>query len=277
VSTLLNRLKQSIASAKVGPRRPFIQSGMLTNDPQEFALFLKKRSTLEEEHSNGLKKLCRVTAESIRRPEHRHGSFLQSYEEVTMIHERMADNGAQFAISLHQMHEDLLEMAANIDRNRKHWKTTGLAAEQRVADTEAAMRKSKAKYDALSDDYDRARTGDRQTGKIFGLKGPKSAAQHEEDLLKKVQAADADYNSKIQTAQSQRAELWSKLRPEAVRALEDLIKECDSALTLQMQKFGWFRTSGTMITTNSVSSIFQRETSVEQRPEYKSNERKRAR
>jgi hypothetical protein len=250
---------------------------MLTNDPQEFALFLKKRSTLEEEHSNGLKKLCRVTAESIRRPEHRHGSFLQSYEEVTMIHERMADNGAQFAISLHQMHEDLLEMAANIDRNRKHWKTTGLAAEQRVADTEAAMRKSKAKYDALSDDYDRARTGDRQTGKIFGLKGPKSAAQHEEDLLKKVQAADADYNSKIQTAQSQRAELWSKLRPEAVRALEDLIKECDSALTLQMQKFGWFRTSGTMITTNSVSSIFQRETSVEQRPEYKSNERKRAR
>lgn len=277
MSTLLNRLKQSIASAKVGPRRPFIQSGMLTNDPQEFALFLKKRSTLEEEHSNGLKKLCRVTAESIRRPEHRHGSFLQSYEEVTMIHERMADNGAQFAISLHQMHEDLLEMAANIDRNRKHWKTTGLAAEQRVADTEAAMRKSKAKYDALSDDYDRARTGDRQTGKIFGLKGPKSAAQHEEDLLKKVQAADADYNSKIQTAQSQRAELWSKLRPEAVRALEDLIKECDSALTLQMQKFGWFRTSGTMITTNSVSSIFQRETSVEQRPEYKSNERKRAR
>ncbi|TAQ88198.1 hypothetical protein B7494_g3506 [Chlorociboria aeruginascens] len=222
VSTLLNRLKQSIASAK------------------EFALFLKKRSTLEEEHSNGLKKLCRITTESIRRPEHRHGSFLQSYEEVTMIHERMADNGGQFAVSLHQMHEDLLEMASNIERSRKHWKTNGLAAEQRVADTEAAMKKSKAKYDALAEDYDRARTGDRQTGKLFGLKGPKSAAQHEEDLLRKVQAADADYSSKVQTAQSQRAELWSKLRPEAVQALEDLIKECDSALTLQMQKFASF-------------------------------------
>jgi Rho GTPase-activating protein RGD1 len=155
-----------------------------------------------------------------------------------MIHERMADNGAQFAISLHQMHEDLLEMVANIDRNRKLWKTTGLAAEQRVADTEGAMRKSKAKYDSLADDYDRARTGDRQAGKKFGLKGPKSAAQHEEDLLRKVQAADADYSQKVQTAQSQRAELLSKLRPEAVKAVEDLIKECDSALTLQMQKFG---------------------------------------
>jgi hypothetical protein len=205
---------------------------------QEFAIFLKKRSTLEEEHSNGLKKLCRLTTESIRRPEHRHGTFLHSYEEVTNIHERMADNGAQFASSLHQMHEDLLELASNMERGRKHWKATGLAAEQRVADIEAAMRKSKAKYDGLAEDYDRARTGDRQSGKIFGLKGPKSAAQHEEDLLKKVQAADADYASKVQTAQAQRAELWSKLRPEAVKALQDLIKECDSALTLQMQKFG---------------------------------------
>ncbi|KAM3068249.1 Rho GTPase-activating protein [Clarireedia jacksonii] len=222
ISTLLNRLKQSIASAK------------------EFALFLKKRSTMEEEHSNGLKKLCKATGDSIRKPEHRHGSFLQSYEEILNIHERMAENGAQFSMSLHQMHEDLIDMTSNIEKGRKHWKNTGLAAEQRAADAEAAMRKSKAKYDSLADEYDRARTGDRQTGKIFGLKGPKSAAQHEEDLLRKVQAADADYASKVQIAQSQRSELWSKLRPEAVRALEDLIQECDSALTLQMQKFASF-------------------------------------
>ncbi|KAG4443317.1 hypothetical protein IFR05_001186 [Cadophora sp. M221] len=222
VSTLLNRLKQSIASAK------------------EFATFLKKRSTLEEEHSNGLKKLCRITAENIRRPEHRHGSFLQSYEEVTNIHERMSDNGAQFATSLHQMHEDLLEIASNIERGRKHWKTTGLTAEQRVADAEAAMRKSKAKYDSLAEDYDRAKTGDRQQTKKFGLKGPKSAQQHEEDLLRKLRAADEDYAAKVQAAQSQKAELLSKTRPDAVKALEDLIKECDSALTLQMQKFASF-------------------------------------
>ncbi len=214
---------------------------------QESAFFLKKRSVLEEEHSNCLKKICRVTVDSIRRPDHRHGSFLQSYEELINIHERMADNGAQFAISLHQMHEDLLEIASNIERSRKHWKTIGLAAEQRVADTEAAMRKSKAKYDGLAEDYDRARTGDRQPGKIFGLKGPKSAAQQEEDLLRKVQAADQDYVSKVQIVQTQRAELWSKLRPDAVKALEDLIKECDSALTLQMQKFGKSITKGPIV------------------------------
>ncbi|CAL3968072.1 unnamed protein product [Diplocarpon coronariae] len=222
ISTLLNRLKQSVASAK------------------EFATFLKKRSTLEEDHSNGLKKLCKTTAENIRRPEHRHGSFLQSYEEVTNIHERMSDNGAQFATSLHQMHEDLLELALNIDRGRKQWKTTGLSAEQRVADAEAAMRKSKAKYDSLAEDYDRAKTGDRQPGKKFGLKGPKTAQQHEDDLLRKLRASDEDYASKVQAAQSQRAELLAKTRPETVKALEELIRECDSALTLQMQKFASF-------------------------------------
>ncbi|KAH8802840.1 hypothetical protein F5884DRAFT_887545 [Xylogone sp. PMI_703] len=222
VSTLLNRLKQSIASAK------------------EFASFLKERSALEDKHANGLRKLCRMTNENIHKPEQRQHSFLNAYKEVITIHESMADNEAQFAISLHQMHDDLLELASNIDRNRKHWKQQGLSAEQRVADTENLMRKSKAKYDMLSDDYERARTGDRQPGKKFGIKGPKSAAQHEEDLLRKVQAADSDYQSKVQTAQAQRAELVSKLRPEAVQALQDLIKECDAAVTLQMQKFASF-------------------------------------
>lgn len=198
---------------------------------------------MEEEHSNGLKKLCRTTSESIRGPEQRHGSFLHSYDEITVIHERMAENGAQFASSLHQMHGDLLELASNIERGRKHWKTTGLAAEQRVADAEAAMRKSKAKYDSLAEDYDRAKTGDRQSGKKFGLKGPKSAAQHEEDLLRKVQAADSDYATKVQAAQAQRSELLSKLRPEALKSIQDLVKECDSALTMQMQKFGKSRKS----------------------------------
>lgn len=193
---------------------------------------------MEQEHSDGLKNMVKRTHDTIRKPEHRHGSFLTAYEELANIHERMADNGAQFAISLHKMHDDLLELANNMERGRKQWKATGLTAEQRATDMETAMRKSKAKYDSLAEDYDRAKTGERQATKKFGLKGPKSAQQHEEELLRKLQAADQDYAAKVQMAQAQRAELWSKQRPEAVRALDGYIKECDSALTLQMQKFG---------------------------------------
>ena len=149
----------------------------------------------------------------------------------------MSDNGIQFVLSLHQMHEELQDLATNMERGRKQWKQSGLAAEKRVQDAEFAMEKAKAKYDSLAEDYDRARTGDK-SGRVFGLKGPKSAAQHEEDLHRKVQAADADYASKVQMAQGQRQELLSTLRPQAVRALQDHITECDSGLTLQLQKFG---------------------------------------
>ena len=150
----------------------------------------------------------------------------------------MVENGHGFSLSLHQMHEDLLELAMNMERGRKHWKQAGMNAEKRVQDSELLMEKAKAKYDSLAEDYDRARTGDRQSGKIFGLKGPKSAAQHEEDLHRKLQAADAEYASKVKSANTQRQELFSILRPQALKALQDLIAECDSGLTLQLQKFG---------------------------------------
>ena len=214
------RLKQSVASAR------------------EFAAFLKKRSTLEEEQAQGLKKVCRSSRELAKRPDNRQGSYAQNYDEILGIHDRMADNGVQFALFLHQMHEDLHDLAANIERGRKHWKQIGLSAEKRVQDSESFMERAKSKYDSLAEDYDRTRTGDKQSGRVFGLKGPKSAAQHEEDLLRKVQQADSDYSSRVQTAKSQRLELVSTLRPQAVRALQDLIKECDSGLTLQLQKFG---------------------------------------
>lgn len=136
------------------------------------------------------------------------------------------------------MHDELMELTTIGERGRKHWKQTGLSAEKRVQDAESAMDKAKTKYDSLADDYDRVRTGDKQSGKKFGLKGPRSAAQLEEELQRKVQAADADYASKVQTANGQRQELLSTIRPQGVKALQDLIRECDSALTMQMQRFG---------------------------------------
>lgn len=135
------------------------------------------------------------------------------------------------------MHEDLQELATDKERGRKQWKLTGLSAEKKLQDSEFALEKAKMKYASLAEDYDRARTGDKQSGR-FGLKGPKSAAQVEEDLHRKVQTADSDCLSKVQAAQSMRRELVNTSRPQAVQAVQQLINECDSGLMLQMQKFG---------------------------------------
>lgn len=150
----------------------------------------------------------------------------------------MGDNGMQFALSLHQMHEDLTELTNTIERQRKTLKVSALASEKKVTDAIQHMEKAKAKYDSLADDYDRIKTGDKSAGRVFGIKGPKSAAQHEEDTHRKLLAADQDYKSKVENAQLLRAELVERLRPQAVRSMMELIKECDSGLTLQMQKFG---------------------------------------
>lgn len=181
-----------------------------------------------------------MSQESIQRADLRAGSFAKAYEEMMNTHEKMAENGTQFAMSLLQMNEDLVELAAIAEKSRKGWKQNGLLAEQRVVDLENAMRKSKSKYDALAEEYDRARTGDatgRPGGKMFGIRA-KSGEQREEDLLRKAQAADQDYMSKVQIVQTERSELITKTRPETVKALQDIVRECDSGLVLQMQKFG---------------------------------------
>ncbi|KAF5659733.1 GTPase-activating beta-chimerin [Fusarium heterosporum] len=223
IHTLLNRLKQSIASAK------------------EFALFLKKRSSLEEDHANGIRKLTRTTQDVMRRPDHRQGTFGSAYEAMASTHERMAENGIEFSKELHQMHDELMELAGVAERSRKSWKQNGLSAENKVAEMEQTMRKSKTKYDSLADDYERVKTGEsRQSGKMFGLKGHKSAQQHEGELLKKVQAADSVYHGHVQSLQAEKAQLVSTTRPEAIRALQDSIKEIDAGISLQMQKFASF-------------------------------------
>ncbi|TPR05026.1 WD domain, G-beta repeat family protein [Aspergillus niger] len=221
VTTLLTRLKQSVSSAK------------------DFSTFLKKRSSLEEEHAQGLRKLSRSLHDSAYRNENRQGTYSQNYNELNRFHDRMADHGLQFSVSLQQMADDLNELASNIERGRKQWKQTGLSAEKRVLEAETSAEKAKAKYESLAEQYDRVKTGDKQGGK-FGLKGHKSAAQHEEELLRKVQNADSDYASKVQAAQSARQELVSTLRPQAVQNIQKLIAECDSGLTLQLQKFATF-------------------------------------
>ncbi|KAJ5864425.1 uncharacterized protein N7529_006341 [Penicillium soppii] len=221
ITTLLTRLKQSVASAK------------------DFSTFLKKRGSLEEEHAQGLRKLSRVISDASQRTENRQGTYSSSYKDIHRLQERMVDHGLQFAVSLQQMADDLHELAGNIERGRKQWKQTGLAAEKKVVDAESSAEKAKAKYESLAEQYDRVRTGDKQGGK-FGLKGHKSAAQHEEELLRKVQNADSDYASKVQAAQAARQELVSTHRPQAVLNLQQLIAECDSGLTLQQQKFATF-------------------------------------
>lgn len=201
---------------------------------------------MEEEHAQGLRKVSRSLYDAAHKSENRQGTYSYGCVELNGFHDRMADHGLQFAASLHQMSDNLTELAGNIERGRKQWKHEGLSAEKKVIDAETLAEKAKAKYDTLAEQYDRVKTGEKAGGK-FGFKGTKSVAQQEEDLLRKVQGADSDYAAKIQAAQAARKELISTHRPQAVHNIQQLISECDSGLALQMQKFG-------MLSTDTISA-----------------------
>lgn len=178
--------------------------------------------------------------DGLRGRDSRQGSYASQFEEVIKLHDRMAENEVQFGLNLHQMSADLDTLSYEIERGRKHWKANGLAAEQKVQEAERMLEKAKQKYDTLAEDYDNAKTGDKSTGRHFGLRGPKSAAQYGEELLRKLQAADQDYKGKVEVAQQLRKDLVETSRPQAVQALKQLISECDSGVALQLQKFGMF-------------------------------------
>ncbi|KIV89369.1 hypothetical protein, variant [Exophiala mesophila] len=150
------------------------------------------------------------------------------------MNERLAEQGLVFSSTLHAMSEELYDLASNSEKGRKHWKQFGLNAERRVQDAELAMDKAKGKYYSLAEQFDKVKTGERTSGK-FGIK--KNAAQHEEELQRKVETADSDYASKTQYAQTQQHELLSTLRPQTINALQDLIYETDAALASHVQKF----------------------------------------
>lgn len=192
---------------------------------------------MEDDHAKDMQRLCRSTADAVASRDARPASFAFQFDEVIKMHLSIADNETSFGLNLHRMSEDLEDLARNIEQQRKQWKATGLSAEHRVQSAEKALDKAKQKYDSLAEDYDHAKTGDRVSGRGFSFR-PKSGANLEEDLLRKLNAGDADYQSKVQQAQSLRQDLVTSARPQTVQALLQLIKECDAAVTLQLQKFG---------------------------------------
>lgn len=216
IDKLLNRLKQSIYSTR------------------EFSAFLKERCALEDRHAQGYKKLVRTTTEAIRRSEARQGSYSRYYGEILQVNDKLAENGIAFASALHTMSEELRDVADNAERDRKKWKHTTIDAEKRLSEAETAQQKAKDRYNNAADQYDRARTGEKQ-GVKFGLKN-KSPAQQEEALKEKADMLDDEYAQRYKAAQTQKREFEDVTRPQIVRALKDTIDECDAALAMQMAK-----------------------------------------
>lgn len=212
VESLLSRLKQSVVTCK------------------EFALYIKRTAAVEAEHSASQKKTARLMTDAFKRPEMKKGTFQTQILNIIKATDRVGDAGNTFLDSMHRIHDELNELVKSIDRQRKTTKETALRHEKNLLDAEHNAEKSKSKYDSICEELDRVRTGD--PSKKLGFK-PKS----EEDLHRRMTVAEVDYQQKVDTVQRMRRELTEKLRVESVRTLQNLILECDQALSLQVLRY----------------------------------------
>lgn len=210
---LLARLKQSNFACK------------------EFAFFCKKIATLESEHSSQMKKAARVMTDIFKKPEIKKGTFQEQVLNIVRCTDRSGDASNNFVDSLHRIHDELIELVKNMDRQRKQAKEVAIRNEKNLLEAENHADKAKSKYDSACEELDRARTGDPNKNKLAFKK------VSEEELHKRMTIAEIDYQQKVETVQHIRKELTEKLRVESVRKLQSLILECDHALNLQMLRY----------------------------------------
>lgn len=210
---LLARLKQSIHSCK------------------EFAAYIKKVATIENEHSQQLKKTARGATDTFKRSDNRTGTFQTQILDIIKSTDRVGDAGNNFIDSMHRIHDELLELVRSIDRQRKAAKEVALRNERNLQEAETQAERARVKYDQSCEDLDKSRQGDASKGKL-GFKN-----KSEDELHKKMTIAEVDYQNKVDTALRMRRELVSKLRVDSVKTLQSLILECDQALNLQVLRY----------------------------------------
>lgn len=153
-------------------------------------------------------------------------------DDIMGMNERLADVSNAFVNALHSMHDELLELAKTNEKSRKTLKETCMRHEKAVIDAEQNAEKARNTYNKLCEEMERMKDPNKTS--FFKTK---NTPQHEQELTGKISTAEAEYRQRVNTVQRLRKELVSSLRPQNIKQLKDHILECDSGISLQLQKY----------------------------------------
>lgn len=218
LDALLKRLKESISNC------------------EEFAKFIKRKSGFQEDYDYQMRKLARNTTEYLRHNANhlRQDSFTKNFEQIVSFDDKLHSVGSAFVTALLTMLDELFQLLATMQKQRRAMKDDGKRREKEVADAILAAEKAKNRYDNFCLELERVRTN--EPTKKFSLKS-KTTSQQEEELMAKIEVADKDYSTKVAIAKRQKEELLNIHRPAISKTLKDLILEIDLAMSVQLQKY----------------------------------------
>ncbi|CUM52693.1 uncharacterized protein AC631_00601 [Debaryomyces fabryi] len=218
LDVLLNRLKQSITTG------------------EEFSKFVKKKAVIEDEHYNQLKKFASHTRTTMKgSTKLKNDSFSSKLDSIIEFDEKLFNVGSSYVKALNVMYDELTSLIGTVSRSRKTIKDESKRKEKECLDSVMTAEKAKQKYYHLCDDLEKLKASD-PNKKSFSLKN-KSAEQQEDDLQRKVDAADQDYKLRVTTCKKLKDEILMLHRPASSKKLKNLILEMDIAMNVQLQKY----------------------------------------
>lgn len=244
---LLYRLKQSIKSC------------------EEFANFIKKKHSYEENYARDLRKTASTCKNSIRANcIFVKNSFIDSLRNVVNYDECMvADVRRPYIKALETMYGELSSLGNTFTRLRKQLKEEGGRKEKEVIDAISQAEKARNKYQSVCADLEKLRNSD-QSQKKMTLQGRKTGPQQEEELNRKLHSADADYNKKAYYSQKCKNELIETVRPQISNHMKELILELDHALQMQLSKYAVFCESLVIGMGNQITPLGHNHTAMQE-------------
>lgn len=216
LDVLLERLKQSTSTA------------------EEFAKFIKKKAIIEDDHYNQMKKFGSQARMSIKNLKVQKSAFTSALDQIIEFDEKLYSVGSSYVKALTVMYDELTSLVNTVARSRKMIKEDGKRREKECLDAIAAAEKAKQKYYHLCDDLEKLRSDPNK--KLFSLKN-RLAIQQEDELQRKIDAADQDYKLKVNTCKKLKDELTHVHRPTNSKKLKNLILELEIAMNVQLQKY----------------------------------------
>ncbi|CCE79723.1 Piso0_001808 [Millerozyma farinosa CBS 7064] len=218
LEVLLTRLKQSILTA------------------EEFSKYVKKKALVEDEHYSQLKKFASNATNTMKgSAKLKNDSLSQNLDSIISFDEKLHSVGNSYVSALNVMYDELSALIATITRSRKAIKEEGRRKEKECADAILAAEKAKQKYFHLADDLEKLKNSD-PNKKSFSLKN-KTTEQQEDELQRKVDAADVEYKQRVTSCKKIKDELLMIHRPTISKKLKNLVLEMDIALNVQLQKY----------------------------------------
>ncbi|KAG8855526.1 hypothetical protein FRB96_007030 [Tulasnella sp. 330] len=248
VPLLLDRIKQSMISCR------------------ESSAFFKKRAVIEDEYGRTLQKAARMAHEQYALNDGKAGTFVQAWTNTMKLHDVIAENRMRFGARLNEISEELANLAKEVEKNRKATKDLANRYEKALQESEIALEKAKARFDATHEELERiliAKEGESQKdagghakngtpagkralgkavakgGMLLKGKNPTSIAKQEEDVRGRMSSYSDAFRKAVLETQSMRQEYFNFQLPRILRSLKECADEIDLGIQYHLSRYAY--------------------------------------